>query len=103
MAKGIEEMLDWVTPFAHIGGTIYALGLFWSFLVKIIRFAILAYTLPGTKLTRLLSLSVSGQSRTRHDLTREMESLVKRKVSENIQGELAFARAERRQEEETKV
>ena len=29
--------------------------------------------------------------------------MVKRKVSENIQGELAFARAERRQEEETKV
>ena len=90
-------------PPLHIGGVIYAMGLFWSLLVKIVRFAILAYTLPGTKLTRLLALSVSGQSRTRHDLTREMESLVKRRVTENVQGELAVARAERRQEEETKV
>ena len=103
LARGFEEMMAWATPFAHIGGVIYAMGLFWSLLVKIVRFAILAYTLPGTKLTRILALSVSGQSRTRHDLTREMESLVKRRVTENVQGELAVARAERRQEEETKV
>ena len=103
LVRGLEEMVDWLTPLAHIGGAIYALGLLWSMLVKIIRFAILAYTLPGTKMTRLLALSVSGQSRARHDLTREMESLVKRKVSENIQGELAVVRAERRQEEEARV
>ena len=103
LVRGFEEMMAWATPFAHIGGVIYAMGLFWSLLVKIVRFAILAYTLPGTKLTRILALSVSGQSRTRHDLTREMESLVKRRVTENVQGELAVARAERRQEEETKV
>ena len=103
VVRGMEEMVAWVTPLAHIGGTVYALGLLWSILTKIIRFAILAYTLPGTKMTRLLALSVSGQTRTRHDLAVEMESLVKRRVSENIQGELAVVRAERKQEEEARV
>ena len=97
--KGMEEFIEWLKPLAHIGGAIYASCLLWSILTKIVRFAVLAYTLPGTKMTQLLSLAISGQNRTKYDLSQEMEALVKRKVSENIQGELAVARAERRQEE----
>jgi hypothetical protein len=99
VVKGMEEFVEWITPLAHIGGASYALCLIWSILTKTARFAVLAYTLPGTKMTQLLSLAMSGQTRTRHDLSQEMEALVKRKVSENIQTELAVARAERRQEE----
>ena len=97
--RGMEEFIEWLTPLAHIGGAVYASCLLWSILTKIVRFAVLAYTLPGTKMTQLLSLAISGQNRTKYDLSQEMEALVKRKVSENIQGELAVARAERRQED----
>ena len=97
--KGMEEFIEWLKPLAHIGGAIYASCLLWSVLTKIVRFAVLAYTLPGTKVSQLLSLAISGQNRTKYDLSQEMEALVKRKVSENIQGELAVARAERRQED----
>ena len=76
----------------------YALSLMTKVLVQIIRFAVLAYTMPGTKVSRLLTLSVSGQSRVRHNLSLELESLIKRQVIENVQGELAVARAEKRQE-----
>ena len=100
VVKGLEEFVQWLTPLAHIGGAVYASCLLWSILTKIVRFAVLAYTLPGTKLTQLLSLAISGQNRAKHDLTQEMEALVKRKVSENIQGELAVVRAERRQEDD---
>ena len=98
LMRGLEEMMGWITPLAHIGGAVYALSLMTKVLTQIIRFIVLAYTMPGTKVSRLLALSVSGQTRVRHNLSLEMESLIKRQVMENVQGELAVARAEKRQE-----
>ena len=93
----MEMMVDWIAPLGHIGGAIYALSLLAKVLTQVIRFMVLAHTMPGTKMTTLLALSVSGQSRVKHNLSQEMESLIKRQVLENVQGEMAVARAEKRQ------
>ena len=97
IVKGLEKMMEWIAPLGHIGGAIYALSLLTGLLTHLIRFMVLAYTMPGTKMTTLLALSRSGEARVRHNLSQEMESLIRRQVAENVQGEMAVARAEKRQ------
>ena len=97
LVRGLEKMMDWITPLGHIGGAIYALSLLARMLTQLIRFMVLAYTMPGTKMTTLLALSRSGEARVRHNLSQEMECLIRRQVAENVQGEMAVARAEKRQ------
>ena len=96
--RGIEELLDWLKPLALCGGLYVAMSLIVSGLMKLGRLVIFSYAMPGAGFRQLLSLSISGESRTKHQIQQEMQDLLETQVADGVQTHLAIMRAESRQD-----